>query len=440
MSPFDGTVANVALPSISRSLRTGVDSAEWVLLTYLLVTAATLPLFGRLSDMLGGKRIYLAGFAVFAAGSLVCVLAPSLVILVAARALQGLGAAMLMSTSLALITAAFPASERGRAIGMNGAAVAAGLTLGPIIGGTILTFADWRWIFLINVPISALALILTRAVLRPGRESPQRFDFAGMSLAAAALFGLTLGLSRAHVWGWASPLTIGLLVASSLLVIFFIRVERRTGAPMLDLRLFSNRTFTFSVLASALYFWAAYSVVFTVPLAAQTALRMNPLQAGFLLLPISALNIVFAPVAGALSDRLNARYLSTAGAILFAAGAFWMSALPAIPGFWRIAMVLAIIGLGGAVFTQPNNSAIMGSAPEAHRGIASGVLATARTTGQVMGIAMAGAIYFLRSNELGAFGPAFAPAKAVFLAVAVLMAIAAALSYARPSKTAAGTF
>jgi MFS family permease len=200
---------------------------------------------------------------------------------------------------------------------------------------------------------------------------------------------------------------------------------------MLDLRLFENRTFAFSVTASMLYFCAAFSVVFTVPLAAQVALRLSPFRAGLLLLPISALNIVMAPVAGALSDRIPARYISTAGALVFALGALGMTFLPEHPALWNIAAVLVVAGAGAAVFTQPNNSTIMGSAPANRRGIASGILATARATGQVVGIALAGAIYFMRAHQLGALSNTFVPAKAVFAVVAVLMFFVSVLSYTR---------
>ncbi|HEV3154068.1 MAG TPA: MFS transporter [Candidatus Baltobacteraceae bacterium] len=430
MGPFDATVANVALPAIGKAFSTGVDSTEWVLLSYLLATASTLAIFGRFGDMLGAKRVYVTGFAVFGASSLACALSPNLMSLIIARAVQGVGAAMLMSTSLAIITQAFPAHQRGRAIGMNGAAVAFGLTSGPIAGGFIVSVAAWHWIFLINVPISIVGLFVAARVIQNKPGDKQRFDVVGSALISVSLFCICLALSRAHIWGWAKPPTIGVLVAGCAAFAIFLFFERRVEAPTIDLRMFEKRIFAFSVLAAILYFCASYSVVFTVPLAAQVALHLQPLQAGLLLVPISMLNVVLAPVAGMLSDRIPARYISTAGAAVFTAGAALMIFVPAHPSAWTIAGVVGIAGLGSAVFTQPNNSTIMGSAPENRRGVAAGILATARTSGQVLGVAIAGAIYFFRAHHAPPSDP-FAPARAVFIAVAALMLLAGVLSYNR---------
>lgn len=431
MSPLDASIANVALPTIGRAFHVAVDNTEWVLIAYMLVTSSTLVLFGRLGDLLGQKRVYTIGFAIFGLSSLACAFAPSYWLLVAARAVQGIGSAMLMSSSPAIITDAFPGNQRGRAIGLNGAAVAVGLSTGPVLGGVIITYWDWRWIFLINVPISIVALLVSAFVLRREQPKDERFDIAGAALAFTTLFALALALSRAHVWGWGSAPTIGCLVYAALGVISFLALERRVAAPMLDLELFRNRTFAFSVLAATLYFCAMYCVVFTIPLAAQVALGKNGLQAGLLLLPISVLNVVLAPVAGALSDRVAARYVSTAGAVCFLIGCVLLTIQPNHPLSWTLYLSLLVAGAGTAVFSQPNNSTIMGHAPPNRRGIAAGILATARTTGQLLGVSVAGAIYFLRSQQLGALAHSYAPAKAVFFAVSLIMVAVSLVSYTR---------
>lgn len=436
MSPLDASIANVALPTIGRAFHTPVDNTEWVLIAYMLTTSSTLVLFGRLGDLWGQKSVYTIGFAIFGASSLACAFAPSFWILTGARAIQGVGSAMLMSSSPAIITDAFPAHQRGRAIGLNGAAVAVGLSTGPVLGGFIITYWDWRWIFLINVPISILALLVSAFVLRREARKEEHFDFAGAAVAFTTLFAVSLALSRAHVWGWGSAATIGALVYAALGVAVFLRIERRAGAPMLDLQLFHNRTFAFSVLAATMYFCAMYCVVFTIPLAAQVALGKNGLQAGLLLLPISVLNVVLAPLAGALSDRVPARYVSTAGAICFFAGCLLLGLQPNDPALWALYISLFIAGAGTAVFSQPNNSTIMGHAPPNRRGIAAGILATARTTGQLLGVCVAGAIYFLRSQQLGPLAHSYAPARAVFLAVAILMIAVSVVSYTRDEPRA----
>ena len=431
MAPLDSSIANVALPTIGRAFHTSVDNTEWVLLAYMLTTSSTLVLFGRLGDLWGQKSVYTLGFIIFGLSSVWCAFSPSFWMLAMARAVQGLGSAMLMSSSPAIITNAFPASERGRAIGMNGAAVAVGLSIGPVLGGFIVTSFTWRWIFLINVPISIIALAVSAFVLKRERRQEEEFDFLGAAIAFTTLFAVALALSRAHVWGWGSWQTIVLLSYAVVGIAIFLHVERRVREPVLDLELFKNRTFAFSVLAATLYFCGIYCIIFTVPLAAQVALGRNGLQAGLLVLPISVLNVFLAPMAGALSDRVSARYVSTAGAICFFIGSLLLALQPEHPNTTFLILALLVTGAGTAVFSQPNNSTIMGSAPSNQRGIAAGVLATARTSGQLLGVCVAGAIYFLRAAQLGPQSHTFLPAKTVFVAVAAMMLAVASISYLR---------
>ncbi len=430
MGTIDASIANVAIPTIARVYHHPVDDAEWVILAFMLVTASTLVFFGRLGDMFGQKKIYLGGFAIFGVSSLACAFAPTLEWLIFARAVQAIGAAMLVSSNQALIVDMFPSSDRGRAIGFNGAAVAVGLSFGPVLGGAIVTYGDWRWIFLINVPVSILALIGAALVLKPVRHGAPGFDPAGAVLSIAGLFSISLALSRSHVWGWTSPWTIGLLVAGFAIVAAFIIVEGRVKAPTLDLSLFRSRIFAFSVLAAFVYFIALSGLIFIIPLSAQMALGDSAFAAGILLIPITALNIVLAPTAGALSDRVPVRYVSTAGALLVAVGLFLLSRLPASPTLWELIGALLVAGCGTAVFSQPNNSAIMGSAPQNRRGIAAGTLATARTSGQLLGVAVASAVYFART-QAGASVHSFAPATAYFGFTAIVMLIVAAISWVR---------
>jgi EmrB/QacA subfamily drug resistance transporter len=427
MGTLDASIANVAMPTLSRVYHTSVDNAEWVILSFMLVTASTLVLFGRLGDMFGQKRIYLGGFALFGASSLACAFAPTLLVLVLARAVQAVGAAMLVSSNQALIVDTFPASERGRAIGCNGAAVAVGLSLGPVIGGAIITFGDWRWIFLINVPVSILALAGAALVLKPVRHEGRGFDPFGAALSMIGLFSLALALSRSHLWGWSSPPTLGLIGLSVVALAIFIAVERRVPAPTLDLSLFRTRIFAVSVIAAFVYFVALGGMIFVVPLAAQTALGASSFHAGLLLMPITLMNVVLAPLAGSLSDRIPVRYVSTFGALLVTAGLVLLSRLPAQPTTLQLVACLLVTGAGTAVFSQPNNSAIMGSAPPNRRGVAAGTLATARTTGQLLGVALASAIYFAGNAVAGSF----LPATTYFGAIAFAVAGVALLSWLR---------
>jgi EmrB/QacA subfamily drug resistance transporter len=429
MGTLDASIANVALPTIARVYHHSVDDAEWVILSFMLVTSSTLVFFGRLGDMFGQKRIYLGGFAIFGLSSLACAFAPSLGFLIASRAVQAVGAAMLVSSNQALIVDTFPASERGRAIGLNGAAVAVGLSMGPIVGGAIVTFGDWRWIFMINVPISIVAMAGAALVLKPVRNAGRGFDPIGATLSICGLFLLSLALSRSHIWGWSSPWTSGSIVAGLVILAAFIAIERRVASPTLDLELFKSRIFACSVIAALVYFVALSGLIFIVPLASQTALGDTAFRAGLLLTPITALNVVLAPTAGALSDRVPVRFVSTTGALIVSAGLFLLSRLPPRPSWPEFIGALIVAGCGTAVFSQPNNSAIMGSAPSNRRGIAAGTLATARTTGQLLGIAVASAVYF--AHVAGPTAKTFAPASAYFGFTAIVMLVVAAISWIR---------
>lgn len=431
MGTLDISIANVALPTIAHVYHHPLDDAEWVILSFMLVTASTLVLFGRFGDIYGQKPIYLGGFAIFGASSFACALAPSLTFLIIARAVQAIGAAMLLSSNQALIVDTFPTIERGRAIGFNGAAVAVGLSLGPVLGGAIVTYGDWRWIFMINVPISIVAMIGALLVLKPVRPKGGGFDPAGAALSVVGLFSLSLALSRSHIWGWNSPLLIALLVIAVIALGAFVFVERRVPAPTLDLQLFTIRIFAFSVIGAFVYFVAFAGLTFIVPLSAQTALGDSAFAAGLLLMPITAMNVVLAPTAGALSDRVPIRYVSTAGALLVAIGLFLLSRLPALPSTPMLVGALLLTGAGTAVFTQPNNSAIMGSAPANRRGVAAGTLATARTTGQLIGVALASAVYFAHVAHAGGFARTFEPATAYFGFTAFVMLGVAGISWLR---------
>ncbi|NNM99314.1 MAG: MFS transporter [Candidatus Eremiobacteraeota bacterium] len=429
MGPLDGSIANVAMPTIARFYHRGVDEAEWVLLAYMLVTASTLVLFGRIGDIFGHKRVYQTGFGIFGLGSLLCALAPSLEALIVMRVFQAIGAAMLVACTQALIVESVAPERRGRAIGLNGAAVAVGLTAGPILGGAIIALGDWRWIFAINIPISLLALLAASIVLKPTAPRREGFDPVGALLSIVGLFALSLALSRAHRWGWTSGTTLGWIALSGAALALFVFVERRVHAPTFDLTLFRSRIFAFSTIAAFCYFIAQSGIVFLVPLTAQLALHATPLQAGLLLVPLTALNVALAPTAGALSDRIPARYLSTAGAVLVAIGTLLLAHLPAVPTTLEIVLALVATGIGTTIFSQPNNNAIMSSAPHERRGIAAGTLATARTTGQLLGVATAGAFYFAHNG--GAAAGTFLPASGYFAILTFGMVAVAILSYVR---------
>lgn len=432
LTSFMGTVINIAVAPISRAFGHAVDDGEWLVLAYLLALAPLLSLLGRIGDLFGHKRVYVLGFAVLGVADGLCAFAPGFWPLVAFRAAAGVGGALLSATASAIVTEAFPTKMRGRALGINGAAVAVGLTIGPFAGGYITSALGWRYVFLLTIPFAIVGTIWPALVLRRGIRRPERFDVPGALLSALTLLALCLALSRAHVWGYTSPWTLGSLAVAVVAGIAFVAAERRSAAPMIDLTLFENRIFAFSVCASVLYYTATNAVIFTLPIELQAALGMSPFEAGLALTPLALAVIFLAPIAGALSDRISARYLSSLGVAIIGISSLVLTSIDAHSTIAQIMARVTLVGVGIGFFNQPNNSTIMGNAPRERLGTAAGILATARTTGNLFGTALAGAVYFFRVAQLGAdalHGPQ--PAIAVYVGVAFLAAVAVVVSYAR---------
>ena len=400
MGPVDGSVVNIALPVITRSFNTTLPVAEWVAMAYLLVLSSLLLTWGRLGDMYGHRRTYLAGFVVFTVGSLLCGAAPSIGWLIAFRAVQAMGAGMMMAAGPAIITEIFPSTERGRALGLNAVAVAVGLSLGPALGGLLVQHFGWRSVFYINLPIGAVGIWWAARVLpMPSRSQRSAFDVPGAITLFGALLSLLLALSQGEAWGWGSPATLGLLGAGALGLAGFVAIERRVAAPMVDLGLFRHRLFVLGNVSCLANFIAQYSVTFLLPFFLQYALGMPPDRAGLVMLGFPWVVLFVAPIAGSLSDRFGSRWLAVTGMAIMTVGVFAMTRLgPRASGaevFWR----LAFIGLGFGLFQSPNNSAVMGSAPRDRLGIAGGMLASMRYIGMVLGVAISGAVFAANAGE-----------------------------------------
>lgn len=394
MGPIDGSVVNVAMPVISQYYHVSVSMVSWVAMAYLLVIGTLLLTFGRLGDMVGYKRIYRLGLAVFTVASAACSAAPSLGLLVAARAVQALGAGMFMAVSPAIITATFPPYERGRALGFNGMAVAAGLALGPSLGGALTDWLGWRAIFYINLPVGVAALLWTARALPEGQPRPgQRFDLVGAALALLGLGSLLLYASEGETWGWASAPALGVLALALLAGAAFVVTERRVPQSMLSLALFRNRTFSAANAAGLLSFVAQFVLVFLTPFLLQRGIGLDPARAGLVMTVSPLLVLSVAPFSGALSDRIGTRWLAFLGLGVASLPFFLLAAVGPTAGPWDIAWRLAIFGLGTGIFQSPNNSAVMGAAPRQHLGVASAVLATVRNVGMVLGVAVAGAVF-----------------------------------------------
>ncbi|MCL4395353.1 MAG: MFS transporter [Chloroflexi bacterium] len=426
MSALDGSVVNIVLPVVSQEFKTNVATVEWVVTIYLLVLSGLLLTFGRLGDLRGHKSIYVAGFVLFVAGSALCGLAPNELSLVAFRALQAIGAAMLLSNSAAILTKNFPAEQRGQALGMQATMTYLGLTVGPSLGGWLTTAFGWRAVFYINVPVGIVAVVLSLAVVPPerGEEGAERFDAAG---AVAFLLGLVLvllALNQGGEWGWTSPLILGIAAVGLIALVAFVAVEQHFSAPMLDLSLFRRRLFSASVASAVLNYVCLYSVIFLMPFYLIQGRGFSAAHAGLLLTAQPLVMAISAPVSGTLSDRIGGRIPGTIGMTILAAGLFLLARLGPASSEIYIVFVLAIIGLGIGIFISPNSSALMGSAPRNRQGIASGVLATARYAGMVLGVGLAGAIF----TTVQSFDPAGGAGAGLFNGVEAGWLVAAGIA------------
>ena len=394
MIMLDNTVVNVALPSIQRDLKVSVASLEWVVNGYFLTFAVLMLTGGKLADMLGRRRIFIAGLVVFTLSSLACGLATNGESLIAARAVQGVGAALMNPATLSIITATFPPRQRGMAMGIWVGVSAVALALGPITGGLLAEHANWSWIFFINVPIGALAIVAARVVIRESRDtsSEQRLDLPGLVTSGIALFGLTYALIEANGKGWTSAEILSLFGVAIVGFAAFILLEHRQRVPMLDLSLFRNPTFAGANATMMLVALSMFGVFFFVSLFVQGILGYSPVQAGASFLPMTLCIIFFAPVAGKLSDRLGARWLMSGGMLLVSASLALFSLLDERSSFWNLFPALLVGGAGMALAMTPTTAAAMSSVPVDKAGVGSGVLNSMRQVGGSLGVAIMGAI------------------------------------------------
>ncbi len=412
MGPLDGSIVNTVLPSITKSFHTEISIAQWVPTVYLLTISCLILLYGRLGDMLGYKRIFLYGLAAFTVTSILCGSSQSIWMLITFRALQGLAAGMMMAVGVAIITAAFPPTERGKALGIYAIAISVGLGLGPTLGGIIAEHLSWRYVFFINVPIGISAIVWGSRVIPQGIRNPgQRLDFPGALTAFVFLTSVLLYANRGADWGWLSTSCLSLLVVALLSGTAFIWIERKSAQPMLNLALFTNRVFSFANLSALLSFMSLYALIFLTPFYLMFVLHYSILKVGLIMAASPIATLFVAPVSGALSDRIGTRALAFSGMCIAALGLFFLSGLKESAGAFDVIWRIAIVGTGMGMFHSPNNSAVMGSVPPPHLGIASGILAAMRNVGMVLGIAITGAVLYsvapiAVSMQPGSFGSA----------------------------------
>ncbi len=402
----DVTIVNVALPDMARQLDTTFSDLQWVIDLYALVLGALVLTVGAVADRIGRRKVYLAGLVLFAASSLACGLAPDVSLLIAARGVQGIGAAAMFATTMALISNTYSGRERGLAFGIWGAVNGAASALGPILGGLLTANFGWRSIFLVNLPISVLAVALTLRVVTESKDPrPQRVDLPGMVSFTVAAAALTYALIRG---AWASGETIALLAVAAVALVVFIVTERRRAAPMLDLALLRNPVFTAMLLAGALLSAAAWAGMTYQSLWFQSVLGLSAIQAGLVALPCAASAFLVSSQVGRFLHRTSPRWMVGLGLLVIAAGALAQAIVrqdtswpPLIPG-------LVLVGIGAGLAMASLTSTAMAAVPWQRAGMAGGALSAFRQLGYAFGIAVLGEVF--RAGLAGPAGPGLAAA------------------------------
>jgi len=438
---IDVTIVNVALPQMAGDLRTSFTTLQWVVDGYALSLGVLLLGAGALGDMAGHRRLYAGGLAVFALSSLACGLAPDDGVLIAARVLQGAGAAAMFTTTFALLNGAYQGRDRGVAYGVWGGVSGAAAAIGPVLGGLLTAGLSWRWIFLVNLPLSVAAIVLCRVVLRPdGARRAGRFDLAGTVTFTAAATALTLAVIRANEAGWRAPQTWGLLLVSGLALAGFVAAERRGRHPMVDLALLRNRSFAGILIAALLVNFAAFAVITYTSIWLQSLIGLSPLAAGLTALPTGLIALVVSAAAGARLHGRSPRAVIGGGMLLIGAGGLAGAVLVGPRSSWPALLPgFALVGLGVGLVMPALASSGMAAVPPRRGGMAAGALNTARQLGFAIGVAVLGTVFAGRAaDRLGSAGVADPVATAHGLAAGQAgRLLAAAPEPGRPAVSAA---
>ena len=430
MVTLDNLVVTTALPSIRVDLGASIGDLEWTVNAYTLAYAVFLLTGAALGDRFGRRRMFVAGLAVFTAASAAAALAPSTEALIAARAIQGLGAALVTPLTLTLLSEAFPEGRRGAALGIWSGVSGLGVALGPVIGGAVVDGIDWHWIFWINVPVGLIVIPLALRKLQESRGVARRLDPPGVALVSGGLLGVVYALVQAPGHGWTSPLVLGTLIAGLALLAGFVIWEQRSPQPMLPMRFFRSRAFSATNAVSLAMYFGMFGAIFLLAQFFQTAQHYTPLEAGLRTLPWTAMPIFVAPLAGLLSDRIGARPLMFTGLSLQAAALVWFATIldPAM-GYGKVVVPFIMAGTGMALVFAPAANAVLSSVRTSEAGQASGATNAIREVGGVLGIAVLATVFSSAGSFVTpqAFSDGLQPALLVGAAVLALGAIAALL-------------
>jgi len=450
MAALDASIINIALPKMRFAFHVSMGGVEWVSLAYLLTLAALIVPLGRLADMLGRRWMYAIGFTVFIIGSLLCGLSSTITFLIIARILQAFGAAMLQANSVAIITAATPIRDRGKAIGIQASAQGVGLSLGPAIGGALVQFLGWRWIFYVNIPVGIIGTLLGILLLpadkkHEGKKEP--FDVLGAILLAPTLVAAMYVLKEGSTQGWGSGVMLAAYAVAVVGLILFLLREQKTKYPMLDLHLFRIPIFALGNVTGILSFAVMYAVTLLGPFFLSDVNHLSFFQAGLFMMVVPIGMTVFTPLSGALADKFGPRSLTIIGMLVAGAGALCLTFMGGHGTYVFLVTGLLLVGSGLGLFTPPNNSSVMNAAPSNRLGVAGGILNMSRTLGMGLGVTLGGVSYqiFLRmagSSEtvIPAHAQMVEAFRGSFIVVLCIAAIAMLISATKRLKTpTAGT-
>lgn len=419
MSALDGSIVSVALPKMAGDLQIGTAAVTWIVSLYLIVVSVFTLLFGRLGDLKGQNRVFRFGLLVFTGGSLLCGMMRTFVLLAAARSLQAVGASAIMANSQGIITRTFPSEERGRALGINGSSVALGMLAGPALGGLILSVAEWKYLFWINVPIG-ICVYFASLHFSGAADTPkdEKLDLRGFFLFALAAVPFFAALELGPGVGWESPGIIAGFAVSVVFAIWFCRAERQSKYPLLDFQIFRNRWFTASIFCAFTSFVAVASSNIILPFYLQNVRAMGPAEAGMYLTIYPLVLAASAPVSGSLSDRLGPGVLTFAGLVLTAAGLLLMAGLGEKTSRPVLGLFIGVMSLGNGLFQAPNNSLVMSMLPHEKLGVGGSVNSLVRNMGMAVGTALSTAVlYGVMSACLGRRVTGFVSGRSdVFLA------------------------
>lgn len=394
MMNLDVTIVNIALPNIMDNLGASLADAEWVVNIYILIFAVSLITMGRFGDIFGRKRLFIGGLVLFTAASLACGLSPNIETLIASRAFQAFGGAAMMPATLSILNIAFKDGGRGQAMGVWGAVSGAASAMGPIIGGLLVDNFSWGYIFLVNIPLGVIAVIAGVIIIRESTDPSaiRQIDWPGVASATVGLLGLTFALIEGQRFGWGSPIILGAFGLFVIGLTLFFFIEKRSRFPLIQLSLFKNVNFAAGNVVSALLMFGLIGILFLLVLYFQIVLGLSAIKTGLVLLPMSAVVVFIAPVAGRMAERNGVRWILASGMLIIAVAIFFMADLSVDTTWQSLIVPLIFAGVGMGLIMAPVNTVMMAAAKIEQSGAASGIMTTMRQIGSLLGIAVLGAV------------------------------------------------